>query len=128
VRLVTYDYDRKRPPLTTFDAVDLPQSQSRNIAAHHVLYALDVCQAGLAVYRHMGDESKEETDFARLSVIRANVEEPPRNILVAGTESEDAVWSNGGIFTQALIRGLEGGAEHGSGVITFDELKAYVRK
>jgi uncharacterized caspase-like protein len=128
VRLVTYDFDAKRPSLTTFDARDLPEAQSRKIAAKHVLYALDVCQAGLAIYRHLGDEDKKAADFARLSVIRSNVEAKARNILVAGTEDEDAVWSNGGIFTQALIRGLEGSAARSdTGLITFDDLKAYVR-
>ena len=128
VRLITYNYDPTRPSLTTFDARERPESQSRNIVAHHILYALDVCQAGLAIYRHLGQEQLSSREFERLSVIRANVEPVARNILVAGTEEEDALWDNGGIFTQALIRGLRGSADLSkTGVITFDDLKSYVR-
>jgi hypothetical protein len=128
VRLITYDYDSKRPSSTTFDARELAEGQSRNIAAHHVMYALDVCQAGLAVYRHLGGDESRDKDFGRLSVIRADVGPIARNILVAGTEEEDALWDNGGVFTEALIHGLRGDAERGGiGLITFEDLEAYVR-
>ena len=127
--MITYDYDPKRPSLTTFDARELAEAQSRNISAHHVLYALDVCQAGLAVYhKELGSDEKSDKEFGRLSVIRADVEPIARNILVAGTEGEDALWDNGGVFTEALIHGLRGGAERGIGLITFEDLAAYVRE
>ncbi len=128
VRLVTYDYMPDRPSLTSFDARELPEGQSRNLTAHHVMFALDVCHAGLSIYRHLGDDKASEEHFERLSVIRADVEPSARNILVAGTEGQDALWENGGIFTAALVLALQGAADPAkTGVITFDQLAVYVR-
>ena len=45
VRLVTYDYDAARPALTTFDAREFSEAESRNIAAKQVLFIMDVCAA-----------------------------------------------------------------------------------
>jgi uncharacterized caspase-like protein len=128
VRLITYDYDPKRPSLTTFDAREFPESESRNIVSHQVLFIMDVCHAGLAVYRSLDEPKHLETDLGRLSVVKAYTTPVARNILVAGTENEDALWDNGGIFTQALVQGLKGAADtQKMGLITFDNLASYVR-
>ena len=51
---------------------------------------------------------------------------PARNILVAGTGDERALYIDGGIFTTALVDALAGQADiNGDGLVEFDEL-AYV--
>ena len=59
----------------------------------------------------MNEPNRVETDLARLSIIQAYTTPKARNILVAGTEKEEALWDNGGIFTQALVRGREAGGD-----------------
>ena len=74
---------------------------------------LDTCFAGLAQPTTLSDAEALDTGkaFRRLSVIRADTEPKARNLLLAGSDDQRAVWENGGIFTQALIRGLKGDAD-----------------
>src|SRR5262249_2376247 len=63
----------------------------------------------------------------QLSIIRNDTIEKARNVLVAGVEDHPAVWDNGGIFTQALIAGLNGkGDLNNDRLIQFNELSTYV--
>ena len=127
--LVTYDYDLKRPTTTALLASDLTIRHSQNIQARHVLFALDSCHAGLAIDLLDTPVSEREVRSPRqLSVIRANAEKVARNLLLAGTGDQSALWVNGGIFTKVLVAGLAGNADlNHDGIIEFDELKLYVR-
>jgi uncharacterized caspase-like protein len=128
--LVTYDYEQPRRLLTSFQAKDLIERHSRNIQATHVLFALDVCYAGL-VFLSSDDEERNKQDLEegeRLAMIERDVTSRARNIIVAGTGDQRALWENGGIFTAALIDGLRGRADPAnSGVIQFDQLGIYVK-
>jgi hypothetical protein len=110
--------------------VDLTTRHARNIAAHHMLIALDACHAGLAIYHSLDTDIDEKRlkRFRTLSVIRSYTEPKARNVLLAGTEEQKAVWENGGIFTQALIDGLQGKADwNNDHIIQFEELALHVR-
>ena len=77
------------------------------------MFAIDACHAGLAAPRGLGgglDEAYVKR-FHTLSVIRAAVESKARNMIVAGTGDQRALYDNGGIFTSALIQGLSGAAD-----------------
>jgi hypothetical protein len=125
--LVTYDYDPKRPTLTTLHLNDLRGNHASNIAAIHMISALDACYSGLALPRYLDGESPA-LKFDVLSVIQAEVTRRARNLLVAGTDDEKAIYINGGIFTEALTNGLNGEADRDrDGIIQFDELALYVR-
>src|SRR6266478_2801670 len=111
---------------------DLAERQSRNLRPHHALFTLDACDAGLSTKTLGGAElEKEEARlraFQRLTTIRRDTESKARNLLVAGTGDQQALYKNGGIFTRALAKGLEGDADaNKDGVIQFEELLFYVR-
>jgi hypothetical protein len=62
------------------------------------------------------------------AVIEQATKSKARNLLVAGTGNQKALWVNGGVFTKALISGLaEGKADLWKDrVIQFDELALYI--
>lgn len=129
-RLISYDYDAERPLLTTFDSEELITRHSRNIAAKHVLFALDACFSGLTLLSKPDSPASDsdQDEFARLAIIERNITEPARAIMVAGTGNQKALWQNGGIFTQKLITGLSGtGDVNEDGLIEFEEVGKYVR-
>jgi hypothetical protein len=128
--LITYDYDPKTPTLTSILMHDLTGQQSENLVVKHVFIALDACDSGLALPT-LGDgfrDASELKNFRSLSIIRNDTAPMSRNILVAGTGDQPAVYDNGGVFTQALVRGLEGQAdENGDGIIEASELATFVK-
>ena len=67
--------------------------------------------------------------FKCLSNIESKTRETARNVLVAGTREQEAIYNNnGGIFTNALVNGLSGGADmNNDGIIEWLELAMYVR-
>jgi len=126
--IVTYDYDSKRPSLTTIDIEELTGRHAKNINSHHMLVAIDSCYSGLATYT-LGDKIDESRikQFRRLSLIRSDLQRKARNFLFAGTGEQKALWENGGIFTNALIEGILGkGDTNKDNLIQFDELSLYV--
>ena len=128
--LVTYDYDPATPTLTSIPMHELTGQQSENIISKHVFIAIDACDSGLALPTLGGDFHDEEElkSFRRLSVIRNDTESKSRNILLAGTSDQSAVYDNGGIFTSALLRGLKGDADaNHDGIIEAGELATFVR-
>lgn len=128
--LITYDYDPKRPTTTSFQMQDFVERQSRNLRPHHVLFALDACHAGLTA-KHLGDTNAEKAQFLRfstLAAIRRDTEPRARNLLVAGTGDQLALYKNGGLFTRALVESLGGGGDlNKDGVIQMEELAFSVR-
>jgi len=128
--LVTYDYDQERPTLSSILMNDLTSRHFQNFKVHHVLVALDSCSSGLALPRFLTSEYDDERlkAFRTLSIIEGETEKRARNILVAGTENQKALWENGGIFTKALNAGLQGDADYNDDrVIQFDELFMFVK-
>lgn len=128
--MVTYDYDSKRATATSFLMNDLADRQSRNLQPRQVLFALDACHAGLAI--HLDDGSPQEQarlqKFQKLAVVRRDTDAKARNLLVAGTNEQRALYRGGGLFTKALIEGLEGKADlNHDGVVQFDELAFWIR-
>ena len=104
-----------------------------NINAHHFLVLLDSCSSGLAVQTMQTlDEELDEARlerFANLVTIGANVKDPARQLFVASTGEQRALWETGGIFTRALIDGLKGKADlFDDGIITLHELKLYIQR
>jgi uncharacterized caspase-like protein len=131
--LVTYDIDRERPTRTGFLMSDFVTRHFPNIKARHVLVALDACASGLTIpgkdTLSGGLNDEQIKHFATLSAIRTDTGEHARNLLVAGTDEQRALWETGGIFTQALIEGLQGEADLiRDGVIQFDELSLFVER
>jgi uncharacterized caspase-like protein len=127
--LVTYDFDPVRPTLTSILMRDITGRQAENITAKHLLIALDACDSGLALQK-LGNEPNpaDLRRFRALSIIRNDTKQTARNVLLAGTGDQPAVYDNGGIFTQALIRGLSGEADlNHDGLIEASELGVYVQ-
>jgi hypothetical protein len=131
--LVTYDFDPKKPKLTSIPMSEFVSTQFRGIDAHHVLVAIDSCSSGLAIpgMRTLGEKNDEDwlNHFATLAEIDDDLKYRARQLLVAGTGKDQAIDDDGGIFTEALTNGLKGGADlmH-EGVIDFGELAFYVRR
>jgi HEAT repeat protein len=113
---------------TTLRKSAIPVSELRGplaqvISAKQVLFALDSCQSGLVLERGNDDD---ERHLRALRGIEAMSREYGRMFLTAGTGGQAALDINGGIFTQALIDGIQGKADASQdGVVTFPELYNY---
>jgi hypothetical protein len=126
--LVTYDYDRARPTQSGVLMRDLSGREAENLVPRQVMVALDACASGLAVYKSLGDAPRVPVrEVQNLSVIRNDTSGKARNFLVAGTGDQAALWDDGGVFTKALVGGLDGSADsNGDGIVQFLELANYV--
>lgn len=128
--LVTADFDAAHPTTSGLLLKDLTGRHFDNIVSNHVLMLIDSCEAGLALPRFESAEPERDTltRFRRYTIMDQEVRKPARNILVAGTGRQDALWMNGGIFTTALIDALRGAADlNHDGIVEFDELAFYVK-
>ncbi len=128
--LVTYDFIRRQPTLSSLLMRDVTGRYFENVTASHFLVALDSCHSGLAMPQLLSSDLDEDRlkAFRTLSVILGETEKPARNIIVSGTGNQKALWENGGIFTKALVGGLQGEADlNKDGVIQFDELALHVK-
>jgi len=126
----TYDYQPERAKLTTVSMRDLTLRHAANFSAKHVFMAIDACHAGLALGHVLAEPARPKPDgeFAALSVIATDTSRKTRNVFVAGTEDEEAVYINGGIFSSALVAALNGDADSDrDNVIRLEELEAAVR-
>ncbi len=127
--LATYDYNLSRKTTSTFHTNDLKIRHSENIAANHVMVALDVCHSGLVTTKmSRNDDVLPITDSGRLGQIEAEIKKKARNFLVAGTSDQEALYDNGGIFTAKLIEALKGEADDGDGLMAFGEIARWVKK
>lgn len=115
---------------------DLTGSHFENIVSNHVLMLIDSCSSGLALPRFQSSEEDEESlsKFKKYVAIESEIKRPARNIIVAGTGAQKALWENGGIFTAALIKGVSVEADekddadyNDDGIIEFDELSLYLK-
>ena len=108
----------------------LMNTYSNLIKARQVLFVLESCHAGLAIKNMGNDIDKSRLEYFKyLSIIQRDTEPRARNMLVASAGAKRAVWLNGGgIFTNALISGLNGYADYNSdSIIQFEELAFYIR-
>jgi hypothetical protein len=127
--LATYDYDLGKP-VTMFHASDLKGRHSENLAANHVLFALDVCNSGLVSAKLGREGSLVDENQSRLALVRAEIEKKARNFIVAGTSDQEAIYDDdrGGLFTSKLIEALSGSADQDrDGLLTFTEIGQYVK-
>ncbi|MDW4500595.1 caspase family protein [Sulfitobacter sp. D35] len=129
--LVPYDYDAASPFKTGIRLAELRDHNFNLSTMHHTLLLIDACSSGLLVPQMMGGD-KEDTG-ARLTAaqrwqrLKLDLTNPHRAMIVAGTEDEEVLWLNGGVFTRTLIEGLDGRADQNrNGIITFDELSFYL--
>ena len=89
------------------------------LPAKHVLYVVDACYSGYAVYnRAIADDLLDEM-----------MKKPAIQILTAGRQGDLAQERGGhGVFTDVLLRGLRGEAFAGRGWLALDQLGAWVRE
>jgi hypothetical protein len=127
--LVTYDYDPKMPGLTSFLMKQLLVTHLDQIKARHVLVALDSCYSGTLLVPEISPNLLSNRDNEDLlALIKSDVSKRGRNILLAGSNAQKAIWQEtGGIFTLSLIEALSGaGDRNNDGIIQFLELSQAV--
>lgn len=126
--LITYDCTPNNYKIKAIKMTDVITRYAEDVNAKHVLFTIDACFSGLALSRDSDISQKELERFKKLTEIEVLTKERGRDILVAGKSGERALDLNGGIFTKALIRGINGLSDSDkNGVVTIDELKAYIR-
>jgi formylglycine-generating enzyme required for sulfatase activity len=98
--LIPVDGDPSRLFSTAISMTALRQISDR-LTAKHILYVVDACYSGYAIYnRSISEELLEEM-----------VKKPAIQILTAGRQQDEAQERAGhGVFTEVLVRGLTGEA------------------
>ena len=127
--LLLSNYDESKIESTALSMfVDIQTRFVRQIKAKHILFVIDACVADVGLTRGYVLPSKEELrNFKKLNFLRNMMEAPGRTILTAGTDGQDAIDKNGGIFTKAFMDALKGKADRdGNGVIDLDEMYAHI--
>src|ERR1051326_4138059 len=92
---------------------------SARIPAKHILYVMDACYSGYAIYnRAVADDLLDEM-----------VKKPAIQILTAGRQGDQAAERNGhGVFTEVLLRGLKGDAFAGKNWLSLEELGVWMKQ
>ncbi|PTO71492.1 caspase family protein [Vibrio splendidus] len=119
--LVPHDADME--DYSTFIRWDELTRNAELIRAKHILFVMDACYGGLAVYRDLKPGSSRflKDMYQRFS----------RQVITAGKANEVVADSGGplpnhSVFTGYLIEGLRGKASNEHGVITANGLMSYV--
>jgi len=116
--LVTVNGDPQRLFSTAISMETLRRISDR-IPAKHILYIVDACYSGYAIY------NRSLTSGLLDEMIRR----PAIQILTAGRQQDQAQEKNGyGIFTQVLIRGLRGDAFSGKSWLALEELGVWLKQ
>ncbi|WP_171236316.1 caspase family protein [Ruegeria sp. HKCCA6837] len=125
--LIPYDYEPQQPYHSSVLLEDLRDKNIKRSKMHHTLLLIDACSSGLVLPKLLSGDNDDEDAFrepGRWQTIQANLKQPHKGIIVAGTGEERALWVNGGVFTRSLIEGLKGGADlNQDGLIEFEELR-----
>jgi formylglycine-generating enzyme required for sulfatase activity/uncharacterized protein YraI len=118
--LLPVDADPTRLYSTAISMSSLKQISNR-LRAKHVLYAVDACYSGYALYKTRGITNPDLVDeLTRKSSVQ---------IITAGRSGDLAQEREGhGLFTKVLLKGLQGDADHRRwGWLALDHLGTYVR-
>jgi hypothetical protein len=116
--LVTVNGDPQRLFSTAISMETLRRISDR-IPAKHILYIVDACYSGYAIY------NRSLTSALLDEMIRR----PAIQILTAGRQQDQAQEKNGyGIFTQVLVRGLRGDAFSGKRWLALEELGVWLKQ
>lgn len=99
------------------------QEFSKNISAQKQLFILDACQSAGALDAVAMRGAAEEKAIAQLARSTGT-----HWLTASGSEQFATEFSQlgHGVFTYALLQGLQGAADNGDGQITVNELKAYL--
>jgi uncharacterized caspase-like protein len=129
--LITYDYSDQSPTSTSFLLDDILQKHFALMIPRHVAFLIDSCSSGLALGSYAGESGNTPDNikrFQQLALLDSELKSNARNLLVASTGDEQALYKNGGVLTTAAIEGLETRAAdaNGDGLITFAELNMFV--
>ena len=126
--LVTYDTDPMREGETAFSGDEMSQILGR--ARAYVVVALDACHSGAVLGMQQGEKYKAPAlDISGLANQLSSAE---HGIAVLSSSTpdqfsfEDRVLG-GGLFTKALVEGLQGKASK-DGTATFETLKSWIEK
>jgi hypothetical protein len=121
--LLPTDADVNALASTAFPMWDVKTALRRQIRAERVIVIADACHSGGT---RQGVDNPTNSSFATLF-------EPSRRLtLTAAGDNElsleDTRWGGGhGVFTHHILEGLRGAADaDGNGIVTFDEVAAYV--
>jgi uncharacterized caspase-like protein len=92
---------------------------SDRLPARHILYVVDACYSGYAVFnRAISEDLLEEM-----------VRKPAVQVLTAGRQGDQAQERGGhGVFTDVLLRGLEGDAFAGKSWLSLEELGLWMKQ
>ena len=92
---------------------------SDRVPAKHILYVVDACYSGYALFnRSIGTDLLEEM-----------LKKPAIQILTAGRQGDQAQERAGhGVFTEVLIRGLQGDAFGDKGWLALEELGVWMKQ
>ncbi len=103
---------------STAIGMDALRKISDRLPAKHVLYIVDACYSGYAIYnRAISDELLEEM-----------VRKPAVQILTAGRQGDEAQERGGhGVFTEVFLRGVQGEAFSGKHWLSLEELGVWVK-
>jgi hypothetical protein len=116
--LLPVDGDPARLFATSISMTALRQVSDR-LRARHILFVVDACYSGYAIFnRAISDDLLEEL-----------VRKPAIQILTAGRQEDQAQERDGhGVFTQVLLRGLEGEVFRGKPWVALEELGIWVKQ
>lgn len=116
--LLAVDSDPGRLFSTAISMSALRQVSDR-LPAKHILYIIDACYSGYAIYNRSASSSLLE-EIGR---------QPAIQILTAGRKQDEAQERSGhGVFTEVLIRGLQGAAFGDKDWLALDELGLWVKE
>jgi len=117
--LIPVDGDPNQLFSTAISMTALRQISDR-LTAKHILYIVDACYSGYAIYnRSIADDLLEEM-----------VKKPAIQILTAGRQQDEAQERAGhGVFTEVLVRGLSGDAfAQGRSWLALEELGLWLKQ
>jgi hypothetical protein len=92
---------------------------SDRLPAKHILYIVDACYSGYAIYNRV----------ATSTLLEEMGRQPAIQILTAGRKQDEAQERSGhGIFTEVLVRGLQGAAFGDKNWLALEELGLWVKQ
>ncbi|MDP3920878.1 MAG: caspase family protein [Candidatus Omnitrophota bacterium] len=108
---------------TTAISMDQIRALSRRIPAKHMLYMMDACYSGLGFTRAAGIDPGINGYIQKITGMRSI------QMITAGGKGEQVMEREGhGVFTEYLLRGLDGEADRDNdNVVTASELGAFLK-